>query len=357
MKKLVKNTIVAFLAAIIAAIAFACGGTQNPGGEEKPASDKLFAAYAPYAVEIRSGASAGSGFVAVGEGDEVFIISCFHVAKTAAPQIKFYGETEYLSEKNTRIVGYDEKTDVIVYKTTKSGFDGKGILADGRISAVSTGAEVSVIASPFADGISYLGAKISLFEDVKNIEGTNRLVTRISGGIYDGSSGGMAIDNDGLLVGTAVGRNAEASGNDMCYLTPGAIVKAVYDAIRAGKITDGAGTTYKFEVVRPDFSVSRREVATDNVIRDVREIVRESGGKSYRFEQVGEKLYLLGYEVSEGRLSALTGGTTPGDARGAEVTRINGAAIGKTFTETVAILLGCGTTDFRIEADGVTLNL
>lgn len=351
MKNGVRKLITAVLAAMIAVIAFACGDVPT---ERQPlTADRLYATYAPYAVELREGANAGSGFIAAGEGDDVYIVSCFHVAKTVVPNIKFHGETENLTAASTRIIGYDEKTDIIVYRTSKSGFDGKGVLSPYAISDRTEGKEVAVIASPYGDGVSYLESKVSLAEDVRNIGGVNRLVTRISGGIYDGSSGGMAIDKYGAFVGMAIGRNAEATGNDMCYVTSAETVAAVYESIRRGKVTDGAGTTYKFELIRPDFSVSRREVTTDNVRRDVKEIVREENGKTYRFEYADGKLYLLGYEYADGKLTRLGSA----DARGTIVDEINGVRADTTFARTVAGLLRSGTTDFYAETGGERIPL
>lgn len=351
MKNGLKKLISATLAAILAACVFACAG--KPSGPQPITDERLFDIYAPYAVEIRAGAKSGSGFVACGATDVAYIISCFHVAGTQTPRIKFYGESEYSPESNTRIIGYDEKSDVIVYETKKTGFDGKGVLAPYMISDRAVGKEVAVIASPHGDGTSYLSSRVSLAEEIRKIEGYNRLVTRISGGIYEGSSGGMIIDRYGAVVGAAIGRNVAATGNDMCYVTPTEIVAAVYESIRAGKVTDGAGTTYKHDLIRPDFSLDSREVAVGGIVRDTQEITRESGGKLYRFEYADRKLYLLGYEYADGKLTPLASS----DARGTIIDEINGVRADTTFTRTVAGLLRCGTTEFSAGTGGAVIEL
>ena len=351
MKNGAKKLITAILATMIAVCVFACGKT--PSERQPLTAEALFNLYAPYAVELRAGSKAGSGFVAAGDDDCVYIVSCFHVAGTQTPRVKFYGESEYSPETDTRIIGYDEKTDVIVYSTKKSGFGGKGVLSPYMICDRTAGKEVAVIASPYADGISYLESKISLVEDVRNIGGYNRLVTRISGGIYEGSSGGAAFDKSGAFVGMAIGRNAEATGNDMCYVTPAETVTAVYESIRRGNVTDGAGTTYKFELIRPDFSIDSREVAVNGIVRDTKEITYESGGKLYRFEYADGRIYLLGYNYADGGLIPLDSS----DARGAVIDEINGVRADTTFTRTVAGLLRSGTTEFRAETGGATIEL
>ena len=98
---------------------------------------------------------------------------------------------------------------------------------------------------------------------------------------------------------------------------------------------------------------SRREVAVGGIVRDTLEITRESGGKLYRFEYADRKLYLLGYEYAEGKLTPLASS----DARGTIIDEINGVRADTTFTRTVAGLLRCGTTEFSAGTGGAVIEL
>lgn len=331
------KSVIIFVLAV--AMSLCACGQPSEVGDVKYTPAELFARYSASAVEIRLGASAGSGFIAETTDEATYVASCFHVAGTELPLIKFYGESEYVPASDVQIACYDRKTDVIIYKVNRT-VQAIGMLG-GAISSARAGDEVYAIASPHGEGISIEPARLTLLEQVKIVSGYGKVLNRTDGGFYDGSSGGMLIDEFGRLAGVAVARNEEATGNDECYIAPAEIVAAVYAAAKAGKVTDGGGTTYKRELIRPDFSVNSRDVTSGGILRSVNEIAIERGGTTYRIEVTSGGAYLVGYEASGSVLTKLK----DENARGSAVTSLSGVRTDGGLTALVAGLLECGSTD------------
>lgn len=326
-KKFIRAFTALLIACIVCACAFACAEkNEDPPVLVTPADrltkSEIFSAYENNVVEVSCGAKSGAGIVLKREGEYVYIVTCYHVAEydTTDLLFRFHGQTAFTGgSDNVTTIGYDRTFDVSVFKVY-SPFAVKNILGDndgtvGIDNDVKVGGEVLAMGNAGGYGISATDGMVSKREDILTHNGYTVPLIRVTAALDEGMSGGAVIDENGKLIGMAVGRHDTIKSAN--YVLPVSIIEAIFNRAASGPKND--------KITRPDISLTAGEVTVNNVITHEITVTVARGNAKITFV------------FSAGKLEVKSG-----DKQGKGYVTLNGKNISETMDGLVAALIDAG---------------
>lgn len=257
------------LAAVLGFTLCACGG-----GEEKTRGE-ITAEYMSVVAEIRAGNTVGSAIVMSADANEAIVATCYHVigSDSSSALIRFYKDDEFTALGEC--IGYDRRYDLAFFRVAYKG----GVCKKFEASTAQIGDEVTVLGNAAGHGISAFDGVVSKIDDIRTVSGYTKPLIRVTAAVNGGTSGGVAFDGNGKLVGMAVARYSSDGYEQMGYILPTNILLALYDLALASPSPN--------EISRADIRAEETETSENGLVRRETKISVSRGEKSYTFVRGG----------------------------------------------------------------------